>query len=80
MKQNKSKALTPKQSQIMQVAVALHQTGQLNEAELQYRKLLAVLPTNTALLSNANSTLKCNSSIHAACRLSSPKNTAWGVL
>ena len=25
---------------------------------------------------NANSTLKCNSSIHAACRLSSPKNTA----
>ncbi len=28
----------------------------------------------------ANSTLKCNSSIHAACRLSTPKNTAWGVL
>ena len=25
---------------------------------------------------SANSTLKCNSSIHAACRLSSPKNTA----
>jgi len=29
MKQNKSQALSPKQSEIMQVAVALHQSGQM---------------------------------------------------
>ena len=52
MKQKKSQALSPKQSELMQVAVAFHQAGQLDEAEQQYRKLLAVLPTNTALLSN----------------------------
>ena len=52
MKQNKSQTLSPKQSEMMQVAVALHQAGQLDAAELQYRKLLKVVPNNTALLSN----------------------------
>ena len=52
MKQNKSKVLSPKQSEIMQVAVALHQSGQLDTAEKQYKKLLKVVPSNTAILSN----------------------------
>ena len=36
----------------MQVAVALHQSGQLDAAEKQYKKLLKVVPSNTAILSN----------------------------
>ena len=69
MKQNKSKALTPKQSQIMKVAVALHQAGQLNEAELQYRKLLVVMPTNTALLSNLGTIAFQNGDLDTAVKL-----------
>ena len=52
MKQNKSQVLSPKQSEIMQVTMALHQAGQLDEAEKQYKKLLKVVPSNTAILSN----------------------------
>lgn len=69
MKPNKSKALSPKQSQIMQVAVALHQAGQLDEAEKHYRKLLAILPTNTALLSNLGTIAFQKGDLDAALKL-----------
>jgi len=69
MKPNKSKALTPKHSQIMQVAVALHQAGQLDAAEKHYRKLLAVMPTNTALLSNLGTIAFQNGDLDAAIKL-----------
>lgn len=41
-----------KQDQIFQDALALHQSGQLDLAEVQYRKLLSSLPNNTLLLNN----------------------------
>ncbi len=69
MKQNKSKALSPKQSEIMQVAVALHQAGQLDAAEKHYRKLLAVMPTNTALLSNLGTIAFQNGDLDTAVKL-----------
>jgi hypothetical protein len=43
-------------------------------------KLIVFFLDTIKLHDYANSTLKCNSSIHAVCRLSTPKNTAWGVL
>jgi len=41
-----------KQDQIFQDAVALHQSGQLDLAEVQYKKLLNFLPNNTLILNN----------------------------
>jgi len=69
MKHKNSKALSPKQSEIMQVAVALHQAGQLDKAEKHYRKLLAILPTNTALLSNLGTIAIQNGDLNAAVQL-----------
>ena len=69
MKPNKNKALTQKQNEMMQVAVALHQTGQLDEAEKLYRKLLKVVPTNTVLLSNLGTIAIQNSDLDAALKL-----------
>ena len=43
---------TPKQIKMIQEAVALHQSGQLDVAETQYRRLLNFLPSNTTLLTN----------------------------
>lgn len=43
---------TSKQDQIFQDAVALHQSGQLDLAEVQYKKLLNFLPNNTLILNN----------------------------
>ena len=43
---------TPKQSKMIQDAVALHQTGQVDLAEIKYKKLLSVMPSNTNLLTN----------------------------
>ena len=43
---------TPKQSKMIQGALTLHQSGQLDAAETQYRKLLNLLPNNTTLLTN----------------------------
>ncbi len=52
MQRKKLKGPTPKQNQMIQDAVALHQSGQLDAAEIQYRKLLKLLPRHTMLLSN----------------------------
>ena len=51
--QNKNlNELTPKERMMIQEALALHQSGQLDAAETQYRKLLNHLPSNTMLLTN----------------------------
>jgi predicted O-linked N-acetylglucosamine transferase (SPINDLY family) len=52
MQHKKLNEPTAKQSQMIQDAVALHQAGQLDAAEAQYKKLLKLLPSNTGLLSN----------------------------
>ncbi len=41
-----------KQNVVFQKAIALHQAGKLNEAEVTYKKLLKIVPNNTALLTN----------------------------
>jgi tetratricopeptide (TPR) repeat protein len=43
---------TPKQNKMIQDAIVLHQSGQLDLAEAQYKKLLNLLPSNTVLLTN----------------------------
>ena len=43
---------TSKQTKMIEDAVALHQSGQLDLAEIQYKKLLNYLPDNTLLLTN----------------------------
>jgi tetratricopeptide (TPR) repeat protein len=45
-------APSPEQARLIQEAVALHQSGQLDAAENQYHRLLATLPNNTDLLTN----------------------------
>ena len=52
MQHKKPTGPTPKQSKMIQEAVALHQSGQLDAAETQYKKLLNFLPSNTDLLTN----------------------------
>jgi predicted O-linked N-acetylglucosamine transferase (SPINDLY family) len=52
MKNRKPIALTPKQNKMIKQSVALHQSGKLDEAEAQYKKLLNFLPNNTTLLTN----------------------------
>ena len=52
MQHKKPTGPTPKQSKMIQEAVALHQSGQLDAAETQYRKLLNFLPSNINLLTN----------------------------
>jgi predicted O-linked N-acetylglucosamine transferase (SPINDLY family) len=52
MQHKKPTGLTPKQNKMIQEAVALHQSGQLDKAETQYKKLLKFLPSNAALLTN----------------------------
>jgi len=52
MKSKKNKELSPKHIKMMQDAMALHQSGQLDAAEAQYKKLLSVLPTHTFLLAS----------------------------
>ena len=52
MKPKKNKELSPKQIKMMQDAMALHQSGQLDAAEAQYKKLLSLLPTHTFLLAS----------------------------
>ena len=41
---------TPKQNEMIEEAFALHHSGQLDLAEIQYKKLLIYLPTNVSLL------------------------------
>ena len=55
MYNKKQTSPTLKQNKLIQDAVALHQSGQLDLAEAQYRKLLTVLPGNTVLLTNLGS-------------------------
>ena len=52
MKPKKHKELSPKHIKMMQDAMALHQSGQLDAAEAQYKKLLSALPTHTFLLAS----------------------------
>ena len=52
MKHKKPTGPTPKQNKMIQDAVALHESGQLDAAETQYRKLLKCLPSNIDLLTN----------------------------
>ena len=52
MQHKKPTGPTPKQSKMLQEAVALHQAGQLDAAEIEYKKLLNFLPSNTILLTN----------------------------
>jgi tetratricopeptide (TPR) repeat protein len=50
MKNKKPMVLTPKQIEINQYAATLHQSGQLNEAVEQFKKLLKQQPNNTTIL------------------------------
>ena len=52
MQHKKSNGPNPKQSKMILETLALHQSGQLDEAETQYKKLLNFLPSNTMLLTN----------------------------
>ena len=52
MQHKKPTGPTPKQSKMIQEAVAMHQSGQLDAAETQYKQLLNFLPRNTDLLTN----------------------------
>ena len=52
MQHKKPTGPTPKQSKMIQKALALHQSGQLEAAETQYKQLLNVLPSNTLLLTH----------------------------
>ena len=51
-KDMKSIGPTSEQTKMIEDAVALHQSGQLDLAEIQYKKLLNYLPDNTLLLTN----------------------------
>ncbi len=51
-KDMKSIEPTSEQTKMIEDAVALHQSGQLDLAEIQYKKLLNYLPDNTLLLTN----------------------------
>ena len=50
-KDMKSIGPTSEQTKMIEDAVALHQSGQLDLAEIQYKKLLNYFPDNTLLLS-----------------------------
>ena len=50
--QQKPTEPTPLQSKMIQDALALHQSGQLDAAETHYRNLLNFLPSNITLLTN----------------------------
>ena len=52
MQHKKPSGPTPKQNKMIQEAVALHQSGHLDAAETQYKKLLKYLPSNIDLLNN----------------------------
>jgi predicted O-linked N-acetylglucosamine transferase (SPINDLY family) len=52
MRHKKFSEPTPKQNKMIQEAVELHQAGQLDAAETQYKKLLTFLPSNTMLLAH----------------------------
>tara|TARA_B110000263_G_scaffold141436_1_gene122737 strand:- start:401 stop:556 length:156 start_codon:yes stop_codon:yes gene_type:complete len=46
MQNKKSKEPTPEQNEMIEEAFALHLSGQLDLAEIQYKKLLIYLPMN----------------------------------
>ena len=48
----KSIGPTSEQTRMIEDALSLHQSGQLDEAEIQYKTLLNDLPDNTLLLTN----------------------------
>jgi len=52
MQHKKSTGPSPNQHRMIEEALALHQSGQLDAAEIHYKKLLQYLPSNTMLLSN----------------------------
>ena len=52
MKHTKNIEPTLKQSKMIQDALVSHQSGLLDAAEIQYKKLLIFLPGNTTLLTN----------------------------
>ena len=52
MKRKKPTRFTSKQTKMIKGAVALHQSGQLDLAEIQYKKLLKRLPRNTFIMNN----------------------------
>jgi hypothetical protein len=49
MKTQETLAATQKINEKLQEAIALHQAGQLNEAEIFYKELLTVLPIHLIL-------------------------------
>jgi predicted O-linked N-acetylglucosamine transferase (SPINDLY family) len=69
MQHKKPTRPTPKQSKMIQEAVALHQSGQLDAAETQYRKLLNFLPSNTTLLTNLGVILRRKGKLEDAVRI-----------
>jgi predicted O-linked N-acetylglucosamine transferase (SPINDLY family) len=52
MNNKKPTAVTAKHNQMFQDAIALHQSGQFDLAEVQYKKLLESLPSNILILNN----------------------------
>ena len=69
MKNRKSIALTVKQNELLQAALAFHQAGQLDAAEAYYKKLLKVLPSNTTLLTNLGTLALQKGQLEAALQL-----------
>ena len=62
-------ALTVKQNERLQAALAFHQAGQLDAAEAHYKKLLKVLPSNTTLLTNLGTLALQKGQLEAAVQL-----------
>ena len=69
MQHKKPTGPTPQQNKMIQEAVALHQSGQLDAAETQYRKLLNFLPSNTTLLTNLGVILRRKGKLEDAVRI-----------
>ena len=68
-KDMKSIGPTSEQTKMIEDAVALHQSGQLDLAEIQYKKLLNYLPDNTLLLTNLGTIARQKGRLEDAVRI-----------
>jgi tetratricopeptide (TPR) repeat protein len=69
MNNKKLLTATPKQQNLLNKIIAQHQAGQLDEAELRYKKLLLVLPTDALLLFNLGTLMLQKSHFEEAVQL-----------
>ena len=68
-KDMKSIEPTSEQTKMIEDAVALHQSGQLDLAEIQYKKLLNYFPDNTLLLTNLGTIARQKGRLEDAVRI-----------